>query len=385
MEVLSLPLTLTVTCRGSDRASAVRHPVVIGADWSFETGHDEGLEAIAAALGGGVSCVAMLRGIAPGLLTWWWRARREGGFPIRSSDRGQTWHSAEGPWPCCPARGFVDPREAGAHVRDARHVAALTGTPARDLARVVASVMREQPSQPPAWGGLGDTAPDPVLADAWACGLSPEWVVQVHRQLAADHVDGVDLRVLLAIAQTGADPRWIAQTSTVIHGRPESWHASADRASTPEWLAWTYSKADSSDPAARARWLWSGARRADIEVLSGAGLLPVVAEEVAADWGISVPGAAQLLARWVAAGYLPTPEQLGSVRAAGLTFPPHPPSPAAVKRVEAALRAGDRGNRRSRGRRDHDQTELAVGLATWGTVHDTAAALRREEEQSVRT
>ena len=50
MEVLSLPLTLTVTCRGSDRASAVRHPVVIGADWSFETGHDEGLEAIAAAL-----------------------------------------------------------------------------------------------------------------------------------------------------------------------------------------------------------------------------------------------------------------------------------------------------------------------------------------------
>ena len=198
-------------------------------------------------------------------------------------------------------------------------------------------------------------------------------------------MDGVDLRVLLAIAQTGADPRWIAQTSTVIHGRLESWRASADRPSTPEWLAWTYSKADSSEPAARARWLWSGARRVDIEVLSGAGLLPVVAEEVAADWGISVPGAAQLLARWVTAGYLPTPEQLGSVRAAGLTFPPHPPSPAAVKRVEAALRAGDRGNRRSRGRRDHDQTELAVGLATWGTVHDTAAALRREEEQSVRT
>jgi hypothetical protein len=100
-----------------------------------------------------------------------------------------------------------------------------------------------------------------------------------------------------------------------------------------------------------------------------AGYHPQEAHAVAGDWGISVPGAAQLLGRWVGSGYKPTSEQLAWVGQEGVGFPPEPPAPSAVERVARAL-----------GRRRPDtgeSTELAIALARFGTVPDTVASLRR--------
>jgi hypothetical protein len=375
-DALSLPLTVSVPCRAAPGTRARRHPVVIEADWSVRTPHDERLEQIAAALGGGVSCLPTLRAIMPAFIEWWRRARREGDHLLASPDQGRSWASTDGLHRCCPAAGFDDPRQAAAHVRDVGHVAAVTGADRRTLAGLVAGLgpTRDPPAPVP------DSAdPSGVLGAAWACGLHPDRVsALMHGLAAAGACPGAagacpiggaaptasaQVQLILALVQTGADPGWLAASTGPTAVRPVGDPADP-RLLT--WLAWTCTDLDRQVPTARAEWLARGARRSDIVTLSTAGYRAEAAGAVAAAWRISVPGAAQWLAQWVAHGYRPTAEQLIGLRDIGLGFPPPPPAPAAVARTAELL-----------GTTTLDPTVVAVALVRHGTARDTAAALRR--------
>jgi hypothetical protein len=352
---VELPLTTTFPCRASAGARSARHTVTIAPDWSVQTPHDEGLERIAAAFGGGVSCIPALRAVMPGFRMWWERATRQTGLLARSPDRGATWFSLEAVLPCCPARGFDDPVVAAAHCRDVTHVAGVSRVPARDLRNLVSGLgLRADPGPPEGRG-------DPLVEQAWACGLHPSWVLGQCSELVAAGLAEPTLELLLALAHTGANIAWVASTA---HGARDP--------STATWAAWTQTDLDRRDPGARSDWLATGARRADIIGLSMSGYAPVQAHTVAGDWGISVPGAAQLLARWVGSGYRPAPEQLAWVGQEGMGFPPDPPAPSAVERVARSL-----GRRRPDVR---ERTGLAIAIARWGTVPDTVAILRRGDQ-----
>jgi hypothetical protein len=349
---LELPLTTTFPCRASAGARSGRHPVTIASDWSVQTPHDEGLERIAAAFGGGVSCIPALSSVMPGFRMWWERATRQAGLLARSPDRGATWFSLEAVLPCCPARGFDDAAVAAAHCRGVPHVAAASRVPTRDLRTLISGLGPAADPGPPEGRG------DPLVEQAWACGLGSSWVVGLRADLAAAGLAEPTLDLVLAMAHTGADVAWVASTA----------RRSTDPSTAP-WVAWTQTDLDRREDRARSDWIATGARRVDIVRLSMSGYSPVEAHQVAGDWGISVPGAAQLLARWVGSGYRPAPEQLAWVGEEGVGFPPDPPAPSAVERVAHALgwRRPDTGER----------TGLAIAIARWGTVPDTVAILRR--------
>lgn len=351
---LDLPITTTFPCRASPRARATRHEVQIAEDWTVCTPHDEDLERIAAAFGGGVSCMPALRAVMPGFRMWWERATRQPGLLSRSPDWGATWICIDSAPACCPARGFADAAAAAEHCRTVAHVAAASTTSVRDLRALVRGLGQAADPAPPTGSG------DPLVEGAWACGLQPRVVHELRYQLAAAGAPEPDLGLVLALTHTGADPTWVAAS------------AGSGDAPTAEWAAWTGTELDRRKPDARRRWLTTGARRVDIVTLSMAGYQASTAQEVARTWGISVPGAAQLLGRWVRSGYVPTPDQLAWVGLEGLGFPPEPPASSAVERVSRALgtRRPDRAHR----------THLAVAMARWGTVPDTVARLRRAGE-----
>lgn len=355
---VGLPLNATFPCRASAGARPTRHEVTIGADWSVRTPHDEGLERIAAAFGGGVSCLPALRGVLPGFRMWWERATRRTGLLARSPDRGASWFSLESTLPCCPTRGFDDPAVAAAHCRDIPHVAAASRVNRRDLRALVAGLGPQADPGPP------DGAGDPLVDRAWECGLHSSWVLELREELAASGVAEPTPELVLALAHTGADVAWVASTA---RGETDP--------STAPWVAWTHTELDRREPAARRDWVATGSRRADIVSLSMSGYRAEEARAVARHWGISVPGAAQLLGRWVRSGYHPSAAQLAWVGEEGVGFPPDPPAPSAVERVVRAL-----------ARRHPDtceRTELAIALARWGTVPDTVAILRRGGQRAL--
>jgi len=377
---LPLPLTLTFPCRAAPTAPARRHPVVIRADWTVDTGHDEELERIAAALGSGVSCIPALAGVLPAFREWWRRARRQAGPQVRSPDRGRRWHCADGSFGCCPATGFADALAAATHAREARHVAAATCADRRHLVSLVAGLAGAADPPPPDLPGA-DPQTRSLVQQAWAAGLPPDQV-ELARGPLARHGHDLDLDTLLGRLQTGADTHWLLTTVQAVAaaGRPDD-PATGDDLSGGEsppsgellsWLAWTATALDALEPAARAEWLATGARRADILVLSDAGYRASAAASVADAWGISRPGAAQVLARWVSSGYRPHPAHLTSLREVGLAFPPGPPAPAAVDRLARLVGASpkDAGER----------TGLAVAIVRHGTLQGAAVALVRARD-----
>ena len=366
---LTLPLTVTFPCRPARDAPARRHPVVIRADWTMDTGHDERLERIAAALGSSVSCIPALAQVLPAFRTWWQRATRLAGLVIRSDDLGHTWRCADGHFGCCPANGFADPERAGAHAREARHVAAATGADRRNLVALVAGLGAAADPEAPFVPGS-----DPSLASlverGWAAGLAADQVVRTCRELARHGCDP-DLPTLLGLAQTGAQPAWVASAALSVSG--SGW-AGPDggpdsRQGLLRWLAWTATDLDAREPLARARWLATGARRADIVCLAGAGYQAGAAAQVADGWGISAPGAAQVLARWVSSGYRPHPAHLVALQEVGLAFPPGPPAATAVTRLAGLV--GEAGTDTA------VRTSLALALVRHGTLHGAAVALVR--------
>jgi hypothetical protein len=358
--------------------------VVIHADWTVETGHDEELERIAAARGSSVSCIPALAGVLPAFREWWQRATRQAGPLIRSPDLGRRWHCTDGQFGCCPAAGFADARAAASHAREARHVAAATRADRRHLVGMV--------------GGLGSAADPPppelpeadpqarsLVEQAWAAGIPPDRVAQAwHRFTGQGH--GLDLAALLGQVQTGANPDWLLATAQAVgaagsHDVAAPGDDPAHGQSLPapgllSWLAWSATALDAREPGARTDWLTTGARRADILLLSEAGYRAAAAEAVAEAWGISQPGAAQVLARWVANGFRPHAAHLTALREVGLTFPPGPPAPAAVDRLARLVGAcaTDLGER----------TGLAVAIIRHGTLQGAAVALVQARDTGAR-
>ena len=401
-QVLPLPLVLRVPCHPSPGARSVPHEVVIEAGWSLSTGHDVQLERIAAGFGGGVSCLSMLARNLPAFQQWRERARRLGGLPIRSDNWCATWSPLRRVAGCCPTTGFRDAASAGAHSRTPRHVAAETGVPAGELGALVRGLgPRADPALP-----LDDRRVpygcDDLAAAAWDCGLPPDWVAAVRAEMADAGVPEVELEVLLAIAGCGADPGWVASTGRELSLRPESIHSLRD--SPLAWIAWTATELDRQRPTIRAEWIARGVRPADLVTLSDAGYGPTDALDLAGLWGVSIPGAAQILARWVDLGYRPTPTGMASLRDSGMSYPPWPPAAEAVTRVLNALgprrtqtrrssddsrarrrRAADREGAPGARRGELDRTDVALALLRWGTVADTVAALSQLADEGTLT
>lgn len=382
---LDLPVTTSYPCRPVGESRAHRHPVIVQADWTLVTGHDEGLERIAAAFGGRVTCLAELPPLTAALRVWWQRARRAGGPALRSRDEGTTWIPGDGRLACCAPSGYRDPGVAAAHFREPRHVAFATGAPRRQLAWLVAGLNgRADPARPdvgdPDAGGRGadgvrlrlgaaatacEVERTALLDEAWACGLNPAWAEQVLGIL--EPAGPVEVGTLLALAQTGADPRWVAATA----------QATGDPGALT-WLAWTPTELDDGARQARIDWMRTGSRRADITALSRAGYAPTEVETVARAWRISHPTAAQLMARWVARGYRPTGSALATIVEEGIGYPPGPPSPDAVAQAQIALLARGWGPLTER----LGSTGVALALARWGAVPRTVAALERQARES---
>jgi hypothetical protein len=360
---LALPLTTSFPCRASPQGRAARHPVVIRADWSVDTGHDDDLERIAAALGGSASCPVELPVVLPLFARWWRRATRGDGLVVRSDDAGRSWHVVDGPGPCCPPGGFPAPAAAGAHAREVRHIAGADAQ-RRALHALVAGLgVRADPAPPGTCGVDAD-----LVAEAWACGLAPEVLGPLVEALTSVGVPA-DLPTVLGLVQRGADPGWMVSTLAAVRAPARSAGEGLEHAADlPRWLAWSPTPLDVEEPGARAAWLATGARRADIVACSQAGYRAADARRVASGWGISAPGAAQLLARWVGIGARPEPEQLVALREAGLAFAPAPPSARAVARL-AALLGGDAAAGTT--------TAMALAICREGTVQAAAAAWLR--------
>ena len=356
---VGLPLTATFPCRASAGARPTRHEVTIDADWSVRTPHDEGLERIAAAFGGGVSCIPALTAVMPGLRMWWQRATRRTGLLARSPDRGASWFCLESALPCCPARGFDDAAVAAAHCRDIPHVAAASRVNRRDLRALVAGLGPLADPGPPEGAG------DPLVEQAWDCGLHSGWVLGVRAELAAVGFTEPTPELVLALAHTEADVAWVASTAHGVDGsvngpmgRVDPHGAGPQRALRPARLD------GHRRPPRRHR------QPLDVRVRARRRRARWLEH-----WGISVPGAAQLLGRWVRSGYHPSAVQLAWVGEEGVGFPPDPPAPSAVERVARAL-----------ARRHPDASErtgLAIALARWGTVPDTVAILRRGGQRAL--
>lgn len=349
------PVTVSVSCRLGPDARSTRHPVTFGPDWSVATPHDPQLERIAAALGGGASCLPMLESALPGLQLWWSRTHRQAPTPIRSPDLGGTWVTLDPPQSCCPKSGYPEACRAAGHAREARHIARVSGSDARHLATLTRAITAVTGTAAPQGGGDSE-----LLQAAWECGMPATWVDQV-RQAVADVLGAgtrVELGFLLALASSGSDPGWAARSCCAL-AQPAS--------DVLEWLAWTMTDLDHQDGHARAAWLETGSRRADILTLSEAGYTSDHASTVARFWGLSVPGAAKLLSGWVANGYRPSVSQINELRAFGHAHPPPAPAPAAVLRIADGLRG--RGNPEA-------VTGYALALARQGTVAAAIVELR---------
>ena len=202
-QVLPLPLKLRVPCRAAPGARSSAHEVVIEPDWSVHTGHDADLERIAAAFGGGVSCLHLLANTLPAFRAWREHARRAGGLAIQSANWGATWSPLERFAGCCPPTPFRDPASAAAHCREPRHVAGGVPGLAKDLRALVKGLGPRADPALPSDPSLGPAGNDELAADAWQCGLPPAWVAEVRTGMARAGVTDVELEVLLAIASSG--------------------------------------------------------------------------------------------------------------------------------------------------------------------------------------
>ena len=115
------------------------------------------------------------------------------------------------------------------------------------------------------WVPLADPGPpegagDPLVEQAWDCGLHSRWVLGVRAGLLAAGFTEPTPELVLALAHTDADVAWVASTA---HGVTDP--------STAPWVAWTHTELDGREPSARRDWMATGARRVDIVSLSMSG------------------------------------------------------------------------------------------------------------------
>lgn len=300
-------LQLTVDCRTVRTGGpGNRHRVRIETDWSVRTPHDLGLERIASAMGGYLSCVELVDREAPALRDLvQLRARRVlPGFARNVAGRWSLRNLAPG---CrCRAEGFASAAEAAGHARDLDHLARLHGAVPQRLERLLHLVeqahgTRFQLPPPDAWDTAGAVRERDGLASLWAAGVHPLVVSQLHEALWPG---GPPMPVWFYLGAVSRRPdlAWLAETLAAV---PDE--------DVAVWLCWTDTELDRTHPEARIAWLRAGVSRNSIAALADGAYSPVDVARLVARTRRSVCSAAATLAAWHRAGCHPSPEDIALI------------------------------------------------------------------------
>jgi hypothetical protein len=368
--VVTEPLTVQVGCWTSPAAQAegVQHPVTVHPDGSLTTPHDLPAERLAAAFGGYLSCLELVDRVLPALDGWWLLQRRQVLPPMSRGTHGswQVLPAAAGP--CC--RPAATAAEVAEHLRSTGHLTRAAGLPER-LVRPLARALRTAngtPDLPPdaALDALGCVRGVDGVAALWQAGVHPAVVRTVHDRLVGP--DGAELPQALYLGALSHRPdlAWVAETLQRVAEAAGGRLPAEQEDDLAEWLTWTQTRLSRRERERRGAWLTVGVPRGWVVDLARAGYTPDDARRLANGTGRSVPGAAELLRSWFAAGFTPAPDDLVTLHAAGLPIWTRP-SRAAVDRVLALA---------ARPAREPDLTAAALALVRAGTVPAAARALR---------
>ena len=341
-----LPATVVLTCRTSE-GRATRHPVTIGTDWTVDTGHDIESERLAAALGGRLSCLDLIDNVDYTLpaARQWLLANLRIGHPGITSGDGRRWRPVRAAR-CCPRSGFADPAKASEHVRSQRHIGTQLGAPPRHLAAVIRhwSPLLAQNAPPPT---------DHRYCYLWECGLTPDHIHNVERELQADEPLPLELHLALMAAQP--DLTWFSEAIAAHREAP----------SAAVWIAWESARWEQIALPERLEWLSQPIPPRLALVLGAAGMRAQDVHRLAEAQACTLTRAANQLVSWVETGLQPSIDDLIALDHDRGLLPA--PSRAAVTRA----RAGFPSLRR------HSDLTIALALARHGYAKAAAAALEQ--------
>ncbi|MDP9183532.1 MAG: hypothetical protein M3P04_12245 [Actinomycetota bacterium] len=293
------PLVLKIKCYVDATHKRGRtHSVTVHEDWSITVPHDLEGERIAVAFGGYLSCLDLVDKVAPAAETYLRRQLRAD-LPQISRGLGARWYTKVRVDTCCAGTtSWATAREAAAHWRSARHVAAELGGHTTMLQKFGTTLLHarglNEPLPAPAAPELvGTVVTNPRdLSDLWEAGLSPDLIGSLHNAVCATRPLPVSFYVGITTRRPNLD--WIRATAERVPERADY-----------VWLSWSEHPADLLDPGLRARWLRLGVPRTDVEDLTGSPYGPEEVRRLARALGRSSNTAAGLLARCVRADAFP--------------------------------------------------------------------------------
>lgn len=400
-------LMVGVPCRTSGSGWS-RHEVTITADWSLSVPHDLAGERIAAAFGGGASCLELVDRGLPAVIVAVCRHLRVGDAPIELRQQGDSlaWCPAGQRHGCCSSRGFETAADAATHARGP-HVAAGFGVKSRTSVELllhavlqahlgpVADASAEGFSWPAPAGidaaGFGVVSEPTGMSALWDAGMHPDQVLAVHGRLG---VRGpLPAISYLALTLLGVDLEWVARGLAVRDGQLSdpvlvryddrnlapldlAWLCPPRLQQGPlaTWMALTCTPEDAAEDGLRAGWLTADVPRRLILELQAARYLPDQVIELGVGTARAPSAAALALYEWVRRGWHPQVADLIEVHrlgVAGLVAP----SAAAVAELQRSLLRKDRKLGGGAGL-VRAQTELALLVAAYGSARAAARAHR---------
>lgn len=358
-------LTFGVPCSTRpDLSSATEHSVSLQPDWTLHTPHDLEAERVAAAFGGYCSCLVLADKVTPAVQALLQARARRVPLSLSRGTRGAWTVRSPHKAPCCRPEHRAS--DAAGHLRTVEHAARAAGAPVVLVRAVTNAVLRAHRADPP-WLLTDDDLHDlrrcvrsesgPV--QVWDAGLHPTVVAYVHDEAVGEDGPPLPVALYLGVLSRRPDLAWLAETLAAVDGGRTD-------PSLAEWLAWTQTPLDRRERQARTGWLLSGAPRAWISELSGAGYRPDDAIRLSRATGRSLVGVADMLMAWVSSGCRPSVDDLLRLDAEGVPAWYRPSAPA-ITRLRSEL--GSDGEPLS-------HTDLGLLIAREGTVPAAAARAR---------
>jgi hypothetical protein len=275
-----------------------RHDVIIQEDWSVAVPHELEYERIASALGSYLSCLELVDDTIPAARVFLRRQLRADPPAIIPGNGGR-WYLERRAKDCCAgSTSWASPQAAAAHWRSTQHIAAERRTRIDLLSTVAEDLLRARNLREPVSTPLGGRLVGAVVEStkdlhlAWALGLSPDFLEEVHKRAGA--MAPLPLHFYLGVAVRKPSLTWVQETAAHVPERADL-----------TWLAWTESKADRNDPTLRRQWLRFGVPRHEIARLSASPYRPEDVRRLAGLIRRSPHTAAGLLARCIDADCLP--------------------------------------------------------------------------------
>jgi len=340
----------TVGCRTARVGGPGRkHLVTIQPDWTVYVPHDIGLERVAMAMGGYLSCVDLVDREMPALRDLLQlRARRV----VPSITRGVAgrWTLRELVPDCRCSYGFRTATDAAEHARDPLHVARLHRVAPHRLTRLWSAVEQAYGRNvciPPedAWDAAAVVRERDGVGRLWEAGVHPQVVAGLHAALWPGG-PAMPVWFYLGAVSRRPDVAWVAETLAAVPDQDVA-----------VWLCWTDTELDRSHPGARAGWLQAGVPRNAITALADGAYTPADVARLAARTHRNVPRAAITLAAWHRARCHPSPEDIALLDQLDAD-PWHEPSVGAVDWL---------WDRAGNARTGPTRTELGMLLAVCGT------------------